>query len=153
MCVCQCLGLKDLGQSSLLYLNSLLLSHSNPAAYRKITQRAILIFSRYVSVLSAPSRSSFHFLSCQLLFLSLEGERLMQTGGLWCNPGSGKVCGSKSMFHILRVSLGLDAPRPACSPAVLDDAIIPSRIPTASSLIPRLTPPTRRMIDSSRQTH
>lgn len=82
-------------------------------AHRKIMQGAILIFSRYVSVLSAPSCSSFHFLSCQLLFLSLEEERLMQTGGLWCNPGPGKVCGSKSMFCILRVSLDLDAPRPA----------------------------------------
>ncbi len=35
VCVCQCLGLKDLGQFSLLYLNSLLLSHSNPAAHKK----------------------------------------------------------------------------------------------------------------------
>ncbi len=126
VCVCQCLGLKDLGQFSLLYLNSLLLSNSKPAAHRKITQGAILIFSCYVSVLSALSCSSFHFLSCQLLFRSLEGERLMQTGGLWCNPGPRKLCRSKSMFRILRVSLGLDAPWPACSPAVLDDAIIPS---------------------------
>lgn len=125
--VSHCSGLKDSGQSSLLYFNSVPLSYSNPATHRKITRAAILICSHYVSVLSAPSCSSFHFLSCQLLSLSLEGERLMQTGGLWCNPGPGKVCGSDSVFRILRVSFGLDAPpRPACLPTVLDDAIIPS---------------------------
>ncbi len=168
--MCQCLGLKDLGQFSLLYLNSLLLSHSNPAAHRKITQGAILIFSCYVSVLSALSCFSFHFLSCQLLFRSLEGERLMQTGGLWCNPGPRKVCRSKSMFRILRVSLGLDAPRTrllACSPwrchhtLINSDCILPdpaadsSHTPddwqlTADPLIP-FSPP--RLVARSPRVH